>query len=101
MSRRNFGRSSGVIVDVCEAHGTWFDAEELPSILWFVASGKMAESAELWRMEKARLSAARLEVRPTLEGSSGLLEVDHSAQDLLEAAVEFAAWAAHQVLRRW
>ncbi|MEZ4224011.1 MAG: zf-TFIIB domain-containing protein [Polyangiaceae bacterium] len=39
MSRRNFGRNSGVIVDVCARHGTWFDAGELPRVLAFVEAG--------------------------------------------------------------
>lgn len=39
MLRRNFGGISGVVVDVCAAHGTWFDAGELPRILAFVGSG--------------------------------------------------------------
>ena len=42
MSRRNFGRTSGVIVDVCAKHGTWFDAGELPRVLAFVEAGGLA-----------------------------------------------------------
>ncbi len=29
MNRMNFARCSGVIVDVCKGHGTWFDRDEL------------------------------------------------------------------------
>jgi Zn-finger nucleic acid-binding protein len=36
MGRRNFQRSSGVIVDVCRAHGTWLDADELEQIAGFL-----------------------------------------------------------------
>jgi Zn-finger nucleic acid-binding protein len=39
MNRKNFGGASGVIVDVCARHGTWFDAGELPQVLAFVKSG--------------------------------------------------------------
>ncbi len=39
MNRANFGRRSGVIVDVCKAHGTWFGAGELTYAVEFVASG--------------------------------------------------------------
>jgi len=39
MNRRNFGRRSGVIVDVCKEHGTWFDAHELDRILRWVRRG--------------------------------------------------------------
>lgn len=39
MNRRNFGERSGIIVDVCRAHGIWFDHDELPRVLSFVAQG--------------------------------------------------------------
>ncbi|HWA77683.1 MAG TPA: zf-TFIIB domain-containing protein [Polyangiaceae bacterium] len=39
MNRRNFGGASGVIVDICTAHGVWFDAGELPRVLAFVENG--------------------------------------------------------------
>ena len=39
MTRRNFGRVSGVIVDECGHHGLWLDAGELESIRRFVAMG--------------------------------------------------------------
>jgi Zn-finger nucleic acid-binding protein len=42
MHRKNFGRSSGVIVDWCRAHGTWLDADELGRIAAFIAGGGLA-----------------------------------------------------------
>ena len=39
MQRRNFRKSSGVIVDTCGAHGTWLDADELEQIAGFILSG--------------------------------------------------------------
>jgi Zn-finger nucleic acid-binding protein len=36
MQRRNFRRSSGIIVDVCRRHGTWLDADELERIAGFL-----------------------------------------------------------------
>jgi len=39
MLRRNFRRSSGVILDVCVEHGTWLDADELEQITGFILSG--------------------------------------------------------------
>ena len=44
MNRRNFGRTSGVIVDCCGAHGTWFDADELERVGKFVAAGGLAST---------------------------------------------------------
>ncbi len=43
MPRKQYGRSSGVIVDVCGRHGVWFDYEELHKVLqWIRAGGKPA-----------------------------------------------------------
>jgi Zn-finger nucleic acid-binding protein len=39
MLRRNFRKSSGVILDVCAEHGTWLDADELEQIVGFILSG--------------------------------------------------------------
>lgn len=62
MHRRNKGGRSGVLVDVCQAHGLWFDAEELERVLaWLRAGG--AEAAEAARTAEARerLRADRLQ----------------------------------------
>lgn len=39
MNRVNFGRRSGIIVDVCKGHGVWFDRDELRQVLAFVDRG--------------------------------------------------------------
>jgi Zn-finger nucleic acid-binding protein len=63
MQRRNFGGSSGVIVDVCGPHGIWFDHRELERALEFVRSGglRRARTRELERQEERlrRLSEAQ------------------------------------------
>jgi Zn-finger nucleic acid-binding protein len=55
MNRKNFGGMSGVIVDVCKKHGTWFDLGELPRVLAFVAGGGLAKSRARTAEEEARL----------------------------------------------
>jgi Zn-finger nucleic acid-binding protein len=52
MNRRNYGRSSGVVIDTCRDHGIWFDADELPRILAWIRSGKKAK-ADRRRAEQA------------------------------------------------
>lgn len=63
MNRMNFGRLSGVIVDVCKKHGTWFDAGELTRVVAFVASGGLSRTRErekeAARAEKARLAETK------------------------------------------
>lgn len=39
MLRKNFGSISGIVVDVCAHHGTFFDYGELPEVVDFVRSG--------------------------------------------------------------
>lgn len=56
MHRVNFARCSGVIVDVCRSHGTWFDANELHRIVQFIRAGGMTRSRE---KEKAALAEER------------------------------------------
>jgi Zn-finger nucleic acid-binding protein len=61
MNRRNFGGGSGVIVDVCTKHGTWFDAGELPRVLAFVESGGLARArAKAQELERERVSRERV-----------------------------------------
>ena len=50
MNRINFARCSGVIVDVCRGHGTWFDASELREIVEFIRGGGL----ELERQKEKR-----------------------------------------------
>jgi Zn-finger nucleic acid-binding protein len=59
MNRMNFARLSGVIVDVCKRHGTWFDRDELRQIVEFIRGGGLdaardKERAQL-EVEKQRL----------------------------------------------
>jgi Zn-finger nucleic acid-binding protein len=64
MNRINFARCSGVIVDVCRGHGTWFDRDELSRIIEFIREGGLeaARNKEKAHLEEARrqLEAERL-----------------------------------------
>lgn len=75
MNRVNFGRRSGIIVDVCGHHGTWFDAGELARALSFVAEGGLIAAKELEQVER-RVTPSTSTTLPfdspstSLEGSS-------------------------------
>ncbi len=67
MNRVNFARCSGVVVDVCKGHGTWFDRDELRQIVEFIRAGgldasrarEMADLAEQRRrLHQEQLAAA-------------------------------------------
>jgi Zn-finger nucleic acid-binding protein len=57
MKRVNFGRRSGVLVDVCVDHGTWFDADEIDRVAAFLASGGLVRGGGSALDEGPQLSA--------------------------------------------
>ena len=69
MNRINFAHCSGVIVDVCKGHGTWFDRDELREIVEFIRGGglevcRQKEKNEIeferHQLQRDRLVAASL-----------------------------------------
>jgi Zn-finger nucleic acid-binding protein len=69
MNRNNFAKRSGVIVDVCPAHGIWFDNGELACIIEFVRSGGWERALAI---EHAANTAAATKVSlPTEEKGGG------------------------------
>ena len=103
MNRKNFGGASGVIVDVCARHGTWFDAGELPQVLAFVKSGGLVRerARELERQREARAHEREMAGpagAPTPLAFNSLTQAgDHStfAKDLLEFVVEVLTGHPH------
>ena len=63
MNRMNFARFSGVVVDVCRGHGTWFDQDELRRIIDFMRDGGLERSREKEKrelaLERERLAGLR------------------------------------------
>jgi len=94
MNRKNFGGASGVIVDLCAPHGTWFDAGELPQVFAFVASGGLirerAREQERLRQAHARESAAVSPGAAPLAFDSLAQSDDHASlgKDLLAFVLE-------------
>ena len=59
MNRINFARCSGVIVDICKGHGTWFDRDEHSRIVEFIRGGGLEESRN---REKENIKEERLKL---------------------------------------
>jgi Zn-finger nucleic acid-binding protein len=59
MNRVNYAGCSGVIIDVCPAHGVWFDRDELQRIVAFLQSGGM-DRARKREMENLARERSRL-----------------------------------------
>lgn len=67
MNRVNYAKRSGVILDVCRAHGLWFDQDELHRVLSFIEKGGLdrARERELEELKEARRAAAPLPLHPS------------------------------------
>lgn len=53
MSRKNYGRISGVIIDECVKHGVWLDSGELEKIRHFILDGGL-EKEQFREIEQTR-----------------------------------------------
>ena len=77
MNRINFARCSGVIVDICKGHGSWFDHEELTRIVEFIRAGGLDAARA---KEKAAIEEERRQLRRehlSADGSlSSLLDIE-------------------------
>ncbi len=62
MHRRNYDRRSGVIIDVCNGHGAWFDSDELAAILRWIREGGARLARET---EAERLADRERRTKPT------------------------------------
>jgi Zn-finger nucleic acid-binding protein len=58
MNRKNYAEHSGIILNVCRAHGVWLDRDEIRQIIEFVHAGGLdhARRAEVEELQRARTS---------------------------------------------
>lgn len=102
MNRRNFGRISGVIVDVCHAHGIWFDIGELPRVMAFVQDGGLVKAE---RRELESLKRQQKHTQSTAHGFDlhAVSSRDYTRRepltDLAEAGRELLSFVS-QLIRR-
>lgn len=96
MHRVNFAGCSGVVVDRCKAHGTWFDYQELQRIIRFIRDGGLKKARkkekEALEEEKARLKAERLQL--SLEAARNYGSDDSGRDDGREATILLEALAS-------
>ena len=99
MNRVNFAKCSGVIIDACRQHGTWFDLNELRRSVEFIRAGGLEkarahEKAEL-QSERRGLEASRRETqldRPLCTGHHEPVEC------LTSVVLQTAAWVVSELL---
>ncbi len=81
MHRRNYGKRSGTILDVCAEHGLWFDAGELEHVLRWIRDGGLARSQQrdaedaAQAVRKAATAGLPPVTRPSGSALGGFLEL--------------------------
>jgi Zn-finger nucleic acid-binding protein len=91
MNRVNFAHCSGVVVDVCKGHGTWFDRDELQQIVEFIRRGGLdvAREREKQEIEEARRRLRDEQFSETLRSQHRInLDEDNRRTGLASAARE-------------
>lgn len=99
MNRVNFSRCSGVIIDVCAKHGTWFDTDELRRIVEFIRAGGVdrARDAEINELERRR---RELEAARWTGGTSGMTPVASANYEWAELGITVAGSVLKALLDR-
>ena len=84
MNRINFARCSGVIVDICKQHGTWFDRDELSRIVEFIHGGGLNASRAKEKIEIAeqREQLRQEQLAANLKGSAAFRLTEDDDQRL-------------------
>jgi Zn-finger nucleic acid-binding protein len=83
MNRINFARCSGVVVDVCKGHGTWFDRDELREIVEFISGGglEVSRQKERHEIEFQRQQLRAEQMAAMNRGNAHLVGIYHSDED--------------------
>jgi Zn-finger nucleic acid-binding protein len=93
MNRVNFAKRSGIILDSCAHHGTWFDADELRRVVEFIRNGSLEQVRQHERdflSEERRLQ--ELKFRLTDPSVQGVMSHDNAGSQLRTSALECMAY---------
>ena len=85
MNRVNFAGCSGVIIDTCRGHGTWFDRDELQHIVEFIRGGglEMARTRKQEQVEATRRMATPLP-KPTIDPTTNALGTSRDGRNVAD-----------------
>lgn len=93
MNRVNFARCSGVVVDVCKRHGTWFDRDELRQIVAFIRAGGLDAARD---KERAAIELDKQRLKERERGASVVVvggdDRHDGYADAFEAAGDLIRW---------
>jgi Zn-finger nucleic acid-binding protein len=92
MNRSNFAGCSHIVLDVCSAHGTWFDKDELRRVVDFIRAGGLekARAKQIAELDERRRRANAIPV-PVDMGTLSLPRETHFTMQnqAVDAALEF------------
>lgn len=97
MQRMNFAGGSGVVIDICAQHGSWFDYKELQRIIEFIRTGGIDRIREK-RLAELREMERRIKAEKDRGGSGG---AGWNADDLPSSSYTDAfdvIWAAGHLI---
>jgi Zn-finger nucleic acid-binding protein len=97
MARMTFGKHSGIVVDVCRAHGTWFDGGELDAVMAFVRGGGLEAELVAPPPPPVDPSARALEATLTVQ----LMHEQQEDEELVKDVVYFLSSPNRRLQRRW
>lgn len=94
MHRVNFANCSGVVIDICKPHGTWFERHELQNIIAFIRAGGMdkARDRKKREMESAARRLENARQAEAMEARKYYGDPSYSTQSDLFDAVASAVW---------
>jgi Zn-finger nucleic acid-binding protein len=90
MNQKNFSGCSGVILDWCRDHGSWFDKDELGKIVTFIRDGGLRkarerEQADLQEREsRLRMQEFQLAALCRLDAGSGSPQLKQTGDPLMQ-----------------
>jgi Zn-finger nucleic acid-binding protein len=98
MNRVNFAGCSGVVIDWCKEHGTWFDHSELRRVVEFIQAGGLKKSREREKIrleeENRRLRQKELKIMADRDHAAGSFRVPSAWRHDENSFLEFlsAVW---------
>lgn len=101
MNRVQFGRFSGIVVDVCREHGTFFDADEMERARTFIAGGGLEFAKKRVAEESAAADRDARASRRKAARKSAAGKMAMPAEVLPATTPEDALWFVARELRRW
>jgi Zn-finger nucleic acid-binding protein len=97
MNRMNYAGCSGIVINVCGAHGIWLDRDRMRQIIEFIRTGSLdrARSVENQNLERARHISTVQYTQPVFEPENLPFNAAISSDDRIHLLRGLASLANH------